>query len=242
MFLLTIRPFLIAAAVLPALILLIYVYRKDRLEQESRRMLRGLLLQGIIATALAGLAERVGSAILGYFLPENSVLYSLIFYFLVVGVAEEGFKYALLVYRTWESPEFNCSFDGVVYAVFVSLGFALWENIDYVLAYGFGTALLRAVTAVPGHACFGVFMGAFYSLAKKYHVRGYGTSASACRVLAFLVPAFLHGLYDFVATLASYGADTVFFGFVIILFLVSFRLVKKLSARDEYLTGGPMYF
>ena len=50
---------------------------------------------------------------------------------------------------------------GKVYAVFVSLGFALWENISYVLHFGFQTAIVRSLTAIPGHACFGVFMGAF---------------------------------------------------------------------------------
>ena len=66
-------------------------------------------------------------------------------YFVVVAISEEGFKYVLLKKRTWKSREFNCEFDGVVYAVFVSLGFALWENIFYVLSYGFATAVARLV-------------------------------------------------------------------------------------------------
>ena len=92
-------------------------------------------------------------------------------YFGVVAFSEEGAKYFLLKRRTWNSAAFNCQFDGVVYAVFVSLGFALWENISYVLMYGLSTALVRAVTAVPGHACFGVFMGVWYGLAKRLHGR-----------------------------------------------------------------------
>lgn len=98
---------------------------------------------------------------MGILLPQSSTAYNVLLYFVVVALSEEGFKYLLLKKRTWYSSEFNCQFDGVVYAVFVALGFALWENISYVLMYGLGTAAVRAVTAVPGHACFGVFMGRF---------------------------------------------------------------------------------
>ena len=98
--------------------------------------------------------------------------YNAIMYFGIVAFSEEGAKYFLLRRRSWHSAAFNCQFDGVVYAVFVALGFALWENISYVLMYGLSTALVRAVTAVPGHACFGVFMGVWYGLAKRLTAQG----------------------------------------------------------------------
>lgn len=52
--------------------------------------------------------------------------------------------------------------------------------------YGLGTAAVRAVTAVPGHACFGVFMGAFYGLAKRYDNFGDEYRSRRCRRLAVL--------------------------------------------------------
>jgi hypothetical protein len=45
---------------------------------------------------------------------------------------------------------FSQKFDGIVYAVFVSMGFAAIENIMYVFDYGYQTGLVRAFTAVPG--------------------------------------------------------------------------------------------
>ena len=72
--------------------------------------------------------------------------YNAIMYFGIVAFSEEGAKYFLLRRRTWHSAAFNCQFDGVVYAVFVALGFALWENISYVLMYGLSTALVRAIS------------------------------------------------------------------------------------------------
>ncbi|MFR7744179.1 MAG: PrsW family intramembrane metalloprotease [Acutalibacteraceae bacterium] len=144
------NPILIAAAVIPAVFLLVHVYRADKLEKEPAPLLISLVLYGIAATFIALLLERFGGWLLGRYFPENSTPYNVLMYFGVVAFSEEGAKYFLLKRRTWNSAAFNCQFDGVVYAVFVSLGFALWENISYVLMYGLSTALVRAVTAVTG--------------------------------------------------------------------------------------------
>lgn len=229
------NPILIAAAVIPAFVLLGYVYRADRLEPEPPGLLWSLVWQGIIATALAVFTERLGSALLDRYCTADSTLYNVLLYFVVVAVSEEGFKYLLLRRRTWNSPAFNCQFDGAVYAVFVSLGFALWENIDYVVMYGFGTALLRAVTAVPGHACFGVFMGAFYGLARRYENYGEPGRSRLCRWLAVIVPALLHGSYDFIASAESGDGTWIFVGFVLALFAAAFLLIRRLSRRDRYI-------
>ena len=206
-------------------------------------MLLGLVFWGVVATELAALAEQGGILLLERLIPQqqnsgwsfswgavtsagtqHSTLYDVFLYFGVVAISEEGIKYLLLKYRTWRSPEFNCTFDGVVYAVFLSLGFALWENIHYVLAYGMSTALARAVTAVPGHACFGVFMGTWYGLAKRAALR-----KKNGRSLLF------RGLYDFVAASRLLEMGWVFLPFVGGMFLVSFILVKLMSRFDKYM-------
>ncbi len=228
------NPILIAAAVIPAVVLLVKVYKVDHLDKESPRLLWNLVVRGVIATVFAMLTEWIGEFVLSSFVQEGTVLYNFLLYFIVVAVSEEGFKYLLMKQRTWKDPEFNFQFDGVVYAVFVSLGFALWENISYVLMYGFGTALVRAVTAVPGHACFGVFMGAWYGLAKKYESYGMPSQSKTCRVVALLSSIVLHGCYDFTASIENQNYAWVFVAFVVVMFLVAFRLVKKLSQNDRY--------
>ena len=167
MVLLYLHRVLIPAAVIPAIFLLVKIYRADRREKEPPQLLTSLVFCGILATAIALVAEKVGFWLLGCVWSENSLIYQLIEYFVIVAFAEEGAKYYLLKKRTWMTPAFNFTFDGVVYAAFVSLGFALWENISYVTSYGLDVAVIRAVTAIPGHACFGVFIGEFYGAAKK---------------------------------------------------------------------------
>lgn len=230
-----VNPILIAAAVIPAIILLFRVYQADKLEKEPSGLLVSLVLYGVLATVLALGTELLGGWFLAQFIEENTVLYRVLFYFVVVACSEEGFKYTLLKKKTWSSPAFNCQFDGVVYAVFVSLGFALWENIGYVTMYGLEIAILRAITAIPGHACFGVFMGVWYGFAKKYEQCGAYSFARQCRIIALVLPIFLHGSYDFIATIENLHYAWIFVAFIVVLFTIAFRLVKTMSEHDCYI-------
>ena len=222
-------------AIIPAAFLLIKVYKADKLDKEPKGLLVSLIFLGILSTFAALITEVIGGKILLTFFSEESLIYKILEYFIVVAVSEEGFKYLLLKKRTWKSPFFNCSFDGVVYAVFVSLGFALWENISYVYQFGLATAIVRALTAVPGHACFGVFMGIWYSAAKRWSYRGDEGKAASCRFKAVLIPVLLHGAYDFLATFGGYISTLVWAVFVIVMFIVAFRKVKENSRNDEYI-------
>ncbi len=224
---------LILAAVIPAIFLIVKVYRSDKLEKESPYLIWSLVKAGVLSSLLALFEEWVLSFILDATIPMNSILYNIILYFGIVAFAEESSKYIFMKKQTWNNSEFNCQFDGVVYATVVSLGFALWENISYVMSYGFGTALVRAVTAIPGHACFGVFMGIFYGIARKQAYRNEAGKSKFTRFLAVFVPALLHGTYDYIATDESGEGTLYFIGFVIIMFVVTFLLVGKSSKNDK---------
>jgi RsiW-degrading membrane proteinase PrsW (M82 family) len=101
--------------------------------------------------------------------------------------------------------------------------------------YGFGTALVRAVTAIPGHACFGVCMGAWYGLAKSHERHGHARYAKICLRLSLLCPALLHGLYDLIAVTEQSRSTYFFAGFVVLMFLAAYTTVRRLSRRDRYI-------
>ncbi len=230
---------LVILAIGPAIALMVYVYRHDRLEPESLKLLITLAILGVVATFFASLTEALGLGILGtHYGDEPDTLGRILLYFVVVGLSEEGIKYLLMRWRTWKNPEFNCSYDGVVYAVCVSLGFAVAENIQYILRFGISTAFIRAVTAIPGHACFAIFMGAWYGLAKRYDYAGDKSFSRVCRIMAVVFPVLLHGAYDYIATMTSPLGTLAFLAFIAVLFFVSFRMVKKLSANDRYIDGS----
>lgn len=213
---------LLFAAVVPAIFLLIKVYQLDRMEREPLDLIIQLVAYGMVATALAALIEDV---------LMNQATSKFIAYFGVVGCTEEGLKYLFVNRGTWKSREFNCMFDGIVYCISVSLGFALMENILYVFNYGLNVAFVRALTAIPGHACFGIFMGVWYGMAKKAEGRAQYAQATLYRILAFLVPVLIHGTYDYLATSDNYW----FFLFIILLFFISYRLVIHQSQNDQYI-------
>ena len=155
----------IAAAVVPAFILLRYVYRHDTIEKEPPLLLMTLFCLGVVSALCATVLESIAQTVLDLLIGPESPFYTVLMAFLVVAVMEEGTKLYFLKRRTWDHPAFNYRFDGIVYAVFVSLGFAAYENILYVFQYGLSVALPRALLAIPGHMSFAVFMGVFYGRA-----------------------------------------------------------------------------
>jgi len=107
---------------------------------------------------------------------------------------EEGFKFAALYFLIWRSRNFNEPVDGIVYAVFISLGFAGVENVLYVFnpqLGGMSTALMRAVVSVPAHGLFGIIMGYHFAIAR------FEPQNKSLRIfLAFFAPWLAHGVYN----------------------------------------------
>jgi len=134
--------------------------------------------------------------------------------------------------KSWRHPAFNYCFDGIVYAVFVSLGFAAYENILYVLHYGLSVALPRALLAIPGHASFAVTMGSYYGRAKRCEGRGDQMGVRMNLWAGYLMAVLLHGFYDTCAMTGTTLSAVVFIGFVLLMFLGVYRALKRESMRD----------
>lgn len=222
----------VLAAVLPAVFLLRYIYRKDTVEPEPPLLLIRLLFMGVIAALISIVLESLGESILNALVDPGSPWYTVLLAFFVVAVVEEGTKFFFLKRRTWYDPNFNYSFDGIVYAVFVSLGFAAYENIQYVMSYGLSVALPRALLAVPGHTGFAVFMGVFYGRAKLRFDLGDKPGCKANLRAGYLVAVFLHGFYDACAMSGTALATVAFVVFVVVMYLVVFRLIRRESLQD----------
>ena len=222
----------IAAAVLPALVLMRYIYRQDAIEREPKKLLFSLVVAGAFAVIPVTLLEYGGQYLLSLFVPVDTPLFLMLLMFLVVAPSEEGCKYYFLKRKTWRHPAFNYRFDGLVYAVFVSLGFAALENIGYVTQFGLSVAVTRAILSVPAHMSFGVFMGSYYGRAKVQEVRGDFAGAARLRRTGVLIAILLHGFFNSCLVLNDTKALLVFIGFVLIMYSVVFRRIKA-DARDD---------
>ena len=225
---------LLAAAVLPAAFLLYRVYKMDTIEKEPWSILRKLLLWGALSGIPAALVESLLTGVVQNLLEEGTLLYNFVFGFIVAALVEESFKFFFLYKFTFKNPTFTYRFDGVVYAVFVSMGFAILENVLYVFQGGLGVALSRALLALPLHAACGVYMGIAYGQQKVnslYKPASFGSVARAC----LPVPILIHGFYDSCAFSAeNYPIFLlVFVVFVILVFILTLRQLKKASQEDR---------
>lgn len=223
----------VLAAVLPAAFLMRYVYKQDKIEKEPANLLISLVVDGILAALAAILLELLGQSILDALVAPEDPIYVYLMAFLVVAAVEEGTKFLFLYRRTWRNPNFNYRFDAILYAVFVSLGFAAYENIRYVFQLGLSVALPRAILSVPGHMGFAVFMGIFYGRARRCYAQGNDFGCKCNRILGYLFPVFLHGVYDTCCMLGTDTSTLVFVGLVLAMYLIVFFLLRHESRTDR---------
>lgn len=263
---------LVTVALLPAIVLCTYVFCKDRVEKEPIGLLLKLLLFGVLSCIPAVFLEVVFSGVLdglmpgqawavlqGYGVSQYSGLYLYRFLecFAVIALVEEGVKFIMMYLFTGKNKEFNSLFDGIIYAVFVSLGFAAFENILYVLSNGIGVGIMRAVLSVPGHMFFGVMMGYYYSLwhinekarqreeelAKQglINLKAGEFKTNKNFVRSLIVPVLAHGFYDFCCMLGTTWATLMLLVFVVFMYIHCFGRIRKMSKADAYETAYVNY-
>lgn len=220
--------FLLELATAPAAAGIFYLYIRDKYEKEPWRMVAAGIFYGLIS---AFIVYGTGS-FLEWLLPhEETPFYTAFFSSALV---EEGVKWLLLYCFILRNHQFNEPFDGIVYAVFLSLGFAWVENMVYVVhpvLGGYGTALSRAVLSVPGHGLFGVQMGYYLGRTKFEKMK-----KGLCK--AFLVPYFFHACYNYFLLRPEDFWNIPFWGLEIFLWVLSFSRMKELLKKSPFRPTG----
>lgn len=219
---------LIAMAILPALILFAYVYKKDPYKEPMSLLIWTFILGMLSApcsTFFSGMVP--GSIEAG---PFMSAAYTAIFR---AAIPEELSKFIMLYALIWNNRHFDDMFDGIVYGSVVGLGFAALENIMYVMDFGPSVIISRGLLAVPGHFFFGVTMGFFFALAKFLP-----NDRKKCLALTLIAPMLLHALYDGLLmwaqnlnTWLSLVIMLVFYYFVTRLWKYGIREIRMLQGR-----------
>ena len=226
----------IVVAVAPAIFWLVYIYKKDRHEKEPIALLLLLIFGGLLATVTSFVLETIssfGEAYLAVMMPSAVILTTTISAMLV-GIIEESSKYFFLKKFSFNRKAFDYTFDGLVYAVYVSLGFALAENLLYVFSYGISVALPRALLTIPAHMSFGVYMGAFYGLAKVYDAMGDSDASKRYARIGLIVAMVLHGVYDALAMLSHLSFFYIaFYVFVVVLDILVYITIMNRQKDDR---------
>lgn len=182
---------LLITAIAPIFVIIIYIYVKDKYEKEPKRLLLLSFISGAIVSILITTILYSGFDVLLPLKNHYSITQQFIKAFVVVGLTEEFSKYIIVRYVSQPRRAFNEPFDGIIYAVMVSMGFAATENIMYVLQGGYHVAIIRAFSAVPAHATFAIIMGYFMGKAK------FSNHMAKLNLTGLFLAVFLHGTYDF---------------------------------------------
>ena len=213
---------LLLITIIPSIIILSVFIFSDKFKEPNKAIMK-VFGYGLLICIPAFI---LNTYLNDYWFYQTKVPEELIGSFLVPALVEEGLKFSVLYYVVYKMREFNEPMDGIVYGVTVSLGFATLENIYYVFFAGFddplGVAYLRAFSAVPAHALFGVFMGYYfmkYSFIKRKN----------SLFFAYLISYFLHAYYNYFAVINYYF---MFFG-LIVGWIIALKLFINLKKNQK---------
>lgn len=186
---------ILAAALFPAILLLLYIWKKDPQPEPTSQLIKAVLWGMAICVPVALLEMLIQTLLTNAGVDSSTLVGTTIDAFVVAALPEETFKLLVLWLVLRKNPYFDEHFDGIVYAVCGGLGFAALENVLYVFSEEnwLSVAIARALLAVPGHYAFAVLMGYYYSV---YHFVEHSPKIAACILLA---PVVAHGIYDAIA-------------------------------------------
>ena len=210
----------------PVFIIALYIYSRDKYEKEPLPVLLRALFEGVLIVLPVVIIE---GFLTRYSETMEGIAYAAYTAFCVAGFTEEALKYLAFILFFWNNRNFNEKFDGIVYSVYISLGFAAIENLIYVFSGGYAVGLVRALTAVPAHALFGIMMGYYFSKAK------FETGMRPLYLLlAFVVPFVFHGLYDFLLMSNTQVLLILFVPVFIYFWITGFRKMTVLSDQSSF--------
>lgn len=216
---------LLILAISPVIACLLWIYLKDTYEKEPINILCKYFILGVLVSGFSIIIEKVLIDINNF----NGYTYILYMSFIVASLTEEGLKFLILIPTLLKEKHYNEKLDGIIYSVFLSLGFAAIENIIYLffedisLAYEVG--IVRSIISIPAHIIFAINMGYYIS---KYKFSSNNNQKKKYIVIAILLPFLIHGLFDFILMIEYRWAIIVFIAYMLLLWKIS------LDKLDEY--------
>ena len=178
--------------IVPSFLILLYFFFSDKFK-EPKGTVAIVFVLGILICLPAGILNNFMFVNFGGEGSGKDLTHS----FLGPAWTEEILKFLVLYSIVLRRTEFNEPMDGIVYGVVASLGFATYENYDYVfrLAETWDIApqqlaIWRSYSAVPMHGLNGCIMGFYFGMYAF-------TANKKFLVLSLLIPFLLHGFYNF---------------------------------------------
>ncbi|ARI77230.1 glutamic-type intramembrane protease PrsW [Halobacillus mangrovi] len=214
---------LLTAAIAPAVAIMTFIYLSKRIELEPLPLIIRMFVIGVIMVFPIMFIQYAFESE-GFF--QSPFLKSVF----LAGLLEEFFKWFFLLFVAFRHSDFDHHYDGIIYGVAISLGFATVENIIYLFANGIEIALMRAVFPVSSHALFGIIMGFYLGKAKFSN-----SNSTLCLFFALLIPVSLHSFYDFIITVFDQKWIYGILPFMLILWMIGIRKIRVANKHHEKL-------
>lgn len=255
-------------ALIPGLFLCGYIFYKDKVEREPVGLLSLLFVMGTVAYILSAFLQRyvadgIDSLFAGsmQYSAEGALLYSssraeflhkLLNACISFSLVPICIKWAVLYFGTHKTKHFNYLFDGVVYSVFLSLGFAVAEIIHFALQNDSDLLLPKVLTVLPCHLFIGILMGYYYTmwhmrflvnrietrlLATKLIAKDKIRSSATWLVSSFVIPTVVSCLYAYASSAMNETVTLAFYSAVFILYGLSFVVIEQLATRESSSKG-----
>ena len=225
------------AAILPAIVLIVHIYNRDKWQKEPPRQLFKAFVYGVGSAMIVLLLPAFG---LVSATPGTSISAQIGNAFSTAAIPEEMAKLFMLWLFLRKCKEFDEHMDAIVYAVCVGMGFAATENILYLFSNinnWLATGIMRALISVPAHFFFAIIMGYYYSLA---HFR-IGKNRIMDAVYTLLIPVLAHGIFDALLFVSAMSESLA--GILTLIFIIGFFFLRKFASSrvDRILESDRIY-
>lgn len=222
--------YLLFLALLPVSCFMIWIYYKDRYEKEPPKTLLKYFLLGILVSILSIFIE--------LYLNKLDIFYGLLssiyIAFFVTAFTEEGLKSIILIPILLREKNFNEKLDGIIYSIFLSLGFATIENIIYLMKekseLTFSLGITRGLISIPSHIMFAITMGYYIS---KYKFTKDDYKKNKYLYFTVIIPILLHGVFDFILMIGYRWAIIVFIVYIIFLWKINLDKLDKYALYSK---------
>ncbi len=173
-------------AVVSSIIFIKYFYNKYFKDKGKKRLFSYSFIAGFLSIITTIVLIMLFSLIL---ITENQFLAIIIKAFIYTAIIPEILKLVYFYIILYKNNNFKNITDGIILSIILSLSFLCLENLLY-SAGDIGTAIIRMITALPGHLLWSGILGYFIALSK--------IKVNKLKVVYGIIPAVIyHGLYNF---------------------------------------------
>jgi protease PrsW len=221
--------FLMILSLAPVIVLIALFYMLDKYEPEPKRVVLKVFAFGVVSVLPAAGIESIFQLACPHGRDPGNLTVLFASIFISIGLVEELSKFMVLILGIYQSPEFDEPYDGIIYSVAASLGFAALENILYVFSNGVGTGIMRAILSVPAHALFGVIMG--YYLGRARFARRFSVLIIA---LGLFYAVLAHTVFDFLLFSQNPVLIICVFPFIGLLWVIVIFMIRKAQSLSFF--------